>query len=67
MSVQENRLKAIADAIRYAENSTALIPAPMFPDRIRALKGSGGSSGGGMKLPEMSLSGYVFSYETIGG
>lgn len=47
MSVQESKLKAIADAIRYAENSASPIPAPAFPERIRALKsGSGGNTGG---------------------
>lgn len=35
-------LTGIADAIRYAEGSTGLIPAPTYEARIRALKGSGG-------------------------
>lgn len=40
MSVQENKLKAIADAIREKEGSSALIPAMEFPERIRGLSGS---------------------------
>ncbi len=52
MSIQESKLTAIADAIRYAESSTELIPAPAFPDRIRALKSGGGGSGGGIVVLE---------------
>lgn len=38
MSVQENHLKAIADAIRAMEGSTALIPASEFAARIQAIQ-----------------------------
>lgn len=41
MSIQEEKLNAIANAIRYAENSTDPIPASDFPQRIQALKGGG--------------------------
>lgn len=44
MSTQEERLTEIANAIRYAEGSTALIPALSFAARIRALSGGGGST-----------------------
>jgi len=37
MSVQENNLKAIADAIREKEKTTSPIPAEDFPERIRSL------------------------------
>lgn len=37
MSVQENHLKAIADAIRAVEGSTAPIPASEFAARIQAI------------------------------
>ena len=37
MSVQENHLKAIADAIRAMEGSTAPIPASEFAARIQAI------------------------------
>ncbi len=52
MSIQESKLTAIADAIRYAESSTEPIPAPAFPDRIRALKSGGGGSGGGVVVAD---------------
>ena len=38
MSVQENHLKAIADAIRAMEGSTAPIPASEFAARIQAIQ-----------------------------
>ena len=38
MSVQEEKLKAIADAIRAMEGSTELIPASEFAARIRAIQ-----------------------------
>ena len=38
MSVQENHLKAIADAIRAMEGSTAPIPASEFATRIQAIQ-----------------------------
>lgn len=41
-------LKGIADAIRYAEGSTGLIPAPDYEARIKALAGGGG---GGTVVP----------------
>ena len=41
MSTQETKLKAIADAIREKEGSTALIPAKDFPARILALETGG--------------------------
>lgn len=41
MSTQEIKLKAIADAIREKEGSTALIPAKDFPTRILALETGG--------------------------
>lgn len=41
MSTQETNLKAIADAIREKEGSTALIPAEDFPARILALETGG--------------------------
>lgn len=37
MSVQQNKLKAIADAIREKDGTTDPIPANDFPDRIRAI------------------------------
>ena len=37
MSLQETKLKAIADAIRKKDGTTAPIPANDFPDRIRAI------------------------------
>lgn len=46
MSVQENKLKAIADAIREKDGTTAPIPANDFPARIRAIPSGGGGSGG---------------------
>lgn len=42
MSVQEEKLKAIADAIREKEGSTEPIPASDFPDRILAISTGGG-------------------------
>lgn len=37
MSIQEEKLRAIADAIRAMDGSAAPIPAKDFPDRIRAI------------------------------
>ena len=37
MSIQEEKLKAIADAIREKDGTTELIPANDFPERIRAI------------------------------
>ena len=42
MSVQETRLKAIADAIREKDGTTGPIPASDFAERIRAIQGGGG-------------------------
>lgn len=39
MSIQEDNLKAIADAIREKDGTTAPIVANDFPDRIRAIEG----------------------------
>ena len=41
MSVQEDNLRAIADAIREKEGSGEPIPAKDFPERIRGLQGGG--------------------------
>lgn len=41
MSIQEAKLKDIADAIREKDGTTAPIPAVDFPDRIRALPSGG--------------------------
>lgn len=41
MSTQETKLKAIADAIREKDGTTALIPANDFPARIRAIPSGG--------------------------
>lgn len=38
MSIQEEKLQAIADAIREKDGTTELIPANDFPDRIRAIE-----------------------------
>lgn len=43
MSIQENHLKAIADAIREKDGTTAPIPAADFPTRIQAIPTGGGS------------------------
>lgn len=45
MSVQETKLKAIADAIREKEGSTGPIPAGDFAARILALPGGSGTEG----------------------
>lgn len=42
MSVQEAKLRAIADAIREKDGSTEPIPASTFPERIRAIPTGGG-------------------------
>lgn len=42
MSVQEEKLKAIADAIREKDGSTEPIPANKFPARIRGIPAGGG-------------------------
>lgn len=41
MSIQEDKLRAIADAIRQKEGSSGLIPANDFPARILAIKSGG--------------------------
>ena len=41
MSIQENHLKAIADAIREKDGTTAPIPAADFPTRIQAIPSGG--------------------------
>lgn len=41
MSVQETKLKAIADAIREKDGTTDPIPASSFPERIRAIPEGG--------------------------
>jgi len=41
MSVQETKLKAIADAIREKDGTSEPIPAADFPERIRAIPSSG--------------------------
>lgn len=43
MSIQETKLKAIADAIREKDGTTEPIPANTFPERIRAIPSGGGS------------------------
>ncbi len=43
MSIQGKKLKAIADAIREKDGTTALILADDFPARIRAIPSGGGS------------------------
>ena len=44
MSVQEDKLKAIADAIREKDGTTAAIKASDFPERIRAIQTGGDTS-----------------------
>lgn len=50
MSVQETKLKDIADAIREKDGTTEPIPANDFPERIRAIQG-----GGGIELESISI------------
>ena len=50
MSVQENKLKAIADAIREKDGTTEPIPANDFAARILAIQG-----GGGVTLESISI------------
>ncbi|MBD5099233.1 MAG: hypothetical protein HDT35_06785 [Clostridiales bacterium] len=50
MSVQESKLKDIADAIREKDGTTEPIPANDFPERIRAIQG-----GGGIELESISI------------
>lgn len=50
MSTQEQKLAAIADAIREKDGTTEPIPANDFPERIRAIQG-----GGGIELESISI------------
>ena len=50
MSVQETKMKEIADAIREKDGTTEPIPANDFPERIRAIQG-----GGGIELASISI------------
>ena len=50
MSVQETKMKEIADAIREKDGTTEPIPANDFPERIRAIQG-----GGGIQLESISI------------
>ena len=51
MSVQETKMKEIADAIREKDGTTEPIPANDFPERIRAIQGGGG----GIELESISI------------
>lgn len=61
MSTQEDKLKAIADAIREKEGSTGPIPANDFAERIRSLKGGSG----GMTILGTSTVEPAFTYEVV--
>lgn len=59
MSTQETKLKAIADAIRYVEGSTAPIPASEFPERIRALSLGGAEFAIAITTPPSKTNYYI--------